>query len=150
MVAIRSSSGFNASANAASLAFQAAVGRTRLAQAEREARDAQATANDLRAQAQRADQAADNSQRKVDSIASQNNLTEATYARQLRASSAAPKPQEPTEPVKPISNAGPESILASRIALSSSVISSTSAAVNARYANASATQSTGRNVSVTA
>lgn len=144
MVAINSSSGLNASANAASLALQAAIGRTRLAQAERERRDAQATANDLRAQTQSADQAAQNSQRKVDTIAAQNNQTEVTYARQLRTRSAAPQPTEP------VSNSTPESVLASRVAISSNISSAVST-VNARYANASTPQSTtGRVVSVTA
>jgi hypothetical protein len=154
MVAISASSNSNASA----LALQAAIGRTRLQQAEREARDAQSTANELRVQAQEADREAQKSQNNVSTIASENRRTQATYTQQIQ--------NNPTQTTRATVEArtalNDQDLIASNLRQKSvsNPPANGAATVNARYAASNASnpqanvntlgQTTGRLVSVTA
>ena len=80
--------------NSATPSVQASVGRVRLAQARREAEQAEANARDLRAQADDAERQAQSSREDVRRVSSRNrqeNATDATYT-QPRASSTSEVP----------------------------------------------------------
>lgn len=77
--------------NSATPSVQASVGRARLAQARREAEQAEANARDLRAQADDAERQAQSSQENVRRLSSRNRQEEVTYA-QPRASSTSEVP----------------------------------------------------------
>lgn len=66
--------------NSATPSVQASVGRARLAQARREAEQAEANARDLRAQADDAERQAQSSQENVRRVSSRNRQEEVTYA----------------------------------------------------------------------
>lgn len=66
--------------NSATPSVQASVGRARLAQARREAEQAEANARDLRAQADDAERQAQSSQENVRRLSSRNRQEEVTYA----------------------------------------------------------------------
>nr|WP_315489078.1 hypothetical protein [uncultured Rhodoferax sp.] len=66
--------------NSATPSVQASVGRARLAQAKREAEQAEANARDLRAQADDAERQAQSSQENVRRLSSRNRQEEVTYA----------------------------------------------------------------------
>jgi hypothetical protein len=72
-----------ASSNATT-AIQASLARSRLAQAQREADQAQATANDLRTKADNADRDVQKSQNTVRDLAARSRQLDVTYDRQLR------------------------------------------------------------------
>jgi hypothetical protein len=77
--------------NSATPSVQASVGRARLAQARREAEQAEANARDLRAQADDAERQAQSSQENVRRLSSRNRQEEVTYA-QPRTSSTSEVP----------------------------------------------------------
>lgn len=66
--------------NSATPSVQASAGRARLAQARREAEQAEANARDLRAQADDAERQAQSSQENVRRLSSRNRQEEVTYA----------------------------------------------------------------------
>ena len=68
------------SINSATPSIQAALGRARLAQARREAEQAEANAKDLRAQADQAEQEAAKSKDKVREVSSSQSRESTTYA----------------------------------------------------------------------
>lgn len=74
--------------NSATPSVQASLGRARLAQAQREADQAQANAKDLQAQADQAEQAYQDSQGNVQKVAAENRQNEATYSAVARNSSS--------------------------------------------------------------
>lgn len=65
-------------------AIQASLAKTRLAQAQREADQAQSTANELRAKADNADRDAQKNQNNVRDLAARSRQLDVTYDRQLR------------------------------------------------------------------
>lgn len=69
-------------------AIQASLAKTRLAQALREADQAQSTANDLRAKADNADREAQQKQNNVRDLAARSRQLDVTYDRQLRSNKA--------------------------------------------------------------
>jgi hypothetical protein len=75
-------------ANSATPSIQAALGQTRLAQAQREADQAEANAKDLRARADEAQQQAQDSQDNVQKVADRNRQDETTYSAIARSSTA--------------------------------------------------------------
>jgi uncharacterized protein (UPF0333 family) len=74
--------------NSATPSVQASLGRARLAQAQREADQAQANAKDLQAQADQAEQAYQDSLGNVQKVAAENRQSEATYSAVTRNSTA--------------------------------------------------------------
>lgn len=70
--------------SSAATSIQASLAKTRLAQAQREADQAQSAANDLRAKADNADRDAQKSQDNVRNLAARSRQLDVTYDRQLR------------------------------------------------------------------
>lgn len=79
--------------NSATPSLQAVLGRTRLEQARREASQAEATAQNLRAQADEAERDAAKSQNKVRELAARNLQPDPTYTAQVQASQPEKPPQ---------------------------------------------------------
>jgi hypothetical protein len=75
--------------SSANTSVQASLAKARLAQARREADQAQSNADDLQAKADRADRYAEKTQSTVRDLAANSRSLDATYERQLRASATA-------------------------------------------------------------
>ena len=127
--------------NSATPSVQASVGRARLAQARREAEQAEANARDLRAQADDAERQAQSSQENVRRLSSRNRQEEVTYA-QPRASSTSEVPIKVQKLIEQMYSATSEKRAESGNALKTNV--NASPVVNSQG------QATGRIVNVSA
>lgn len=127
--------------NSATPSVQASVGRVRLAQARREAEQAEANARDLRSQADDAERQAQSSQENVRWVSSQNRQEDATYA-QPRASSTSEVPIKVQKYIEQMYSATSERLAESGNALEDNV--------NATPVVNTQGQATGRIVNVTA
>lgn len=90
--------------NSATPSTQASLGRARLAQARREADQAEANARDLRAQADEAERQAQDSQQNVRKVSARNQQEAATYS-QPRASSTSEVPLKVQKLIEQMYNA---------------------------------------------
>ena len=127
--------------NSATPSVQASVGRARLAQARREAEQAEANARDLRAQADDAERQAQSSQENVRRVSSRNRQEEVTYA-QPRTSSTSEVPIKVQKLIEQMYSATSEKRAESGNALKTNV--------NATPVVNSQGQATGRIVNVSA
>ena len=127
--------------NSATPSVQASAGRARLAQARREAEQAEANARDLRAQADDAERQAQSSQENVRRLSSRNRQEEVTYA-QPRASSTSEVPIKVQKLIEQMYSATSEKRAESGNALKTNV--NASPVVNSQG------QATGRIVNVSA